>query len=326
MVVFASIEPVKYGYDAVCTITADDGMLYSVEELYRIAITHNIKFTVGVFINNISDLTRLQNIEKSGYIDFISHSYSHLNMREEGISNRILHHEIIDSKEYLEQYFTTSQLAFIPPNNQLSKEAYDVCKECFYAIRRWTRELNPLSPSLGEEPLCWLNLGCKGILDVYTTKERNEWVDECIREKKWLIEMWHDVDKNPSSRYQTINPSDAEEHIRYICRKRDDGKLWIASFVDAVKYIYEAQTCAISKVNVEGNVWKISLSEGIAENDSRFDMQLSARLNLSSNYGRVIVKRQNKKIECLKTRLIDNVPTVIFDMLPGEEVTVSSEL
>lgn len=318
----AEVESVRYGLDAICTLISDDGVYSTAEELYKLSLKYGIKFTVAQVIRNISDLQRLQELERGNYLEFISHSYSHLNMESEEISEQVLYHEIVESMQYMEQYFVTPQIAFIPPNNQLSKKAYHICKKHFYAIRRWKRELNPLSPAFGVEPFNWLNLGCKGIGDVKTTQERNRWVDQCIKQKKWLIEMWHDVDKDISEGYQTINPEEAEEHVAYICSKRDEGILWVASFVDATKYILEKQTSSLHIYERDKNVWEIYLSSSISEKDARFDMPLSIRVRVSDNLPNITIKRDNKSIK-RELKNEEGILSTIIEMRPEEHIIIS---
>lgn len=311
----AEIASVRYGLDGICTIIADDGVYSTVEEFNKLSKKYKIKLTVAQTIMNITDLERFQKIEGHNKIEFISHSFNHINMGEDGISQKTLYHEIVESKEYMEKHFTTHQIAFIPPNNQLSEEAYNICSKNFYAIRRWIRELNPLSPRNGVEPLNWLNLGCKGIGDVKTTLERNKWVDECINSKKWLIEMWHNIDNNKKDGYQTISPDEAEEHIAYIC---DKDNLWSASFTEAIKYILEKQTTVLSTRKIAENKWRLSLSKGISEIDSRFDMPLTILIYLPGNSKSIAVINENGD----SSRKSNIAQPLIFEMFPGEIVDI----
>ncbi len=321
-----TIEPVRFGMDAICTIILDDGILSTVKELYRIAAKYNIKITIAQIIKRIDNLGILQNMEESGRIDIISHTFNHLNMKSEDISNEILQHEIVESKEYLEHRFRTHQIAFVPPHNQLSDKAFQICENHFYAIRRWKRELNFLSPKVGKEPMDWFNLGCKGIGDVNRTKERNDWVDQCIEQRKWLIEMWHNVSEDVEHGYQTISPMDAEEHIDYICRQQDKGKLWVASFVDATKYLLEAQTSKVIISCVEKNKWKICLTEGIWSKDSRFDMPLTLRLILPSESSGISVVGCKGGKQIIETQRIGSQNVALVDYFPEEKWLIISDL
>lgn len=319
---YATIEPVRYGRDAICTIISDDGRPSTVEEWFKITSKYNMKVTVAQVVENIIDLQRLQKIEESNHIEFISHSYSHLKMDKEDIPDHVLRHEIFEAKKFMEKNFITSQIAFVPPNNQLSDKAYDICDECFYAVRRWCRELNLLSPGSGRNPLDWMNLGCKGIGDVHTSHERNQWVDECVKKKRWLIEMWHDINENPFFEYQTISPADAEEHIQYICRKEG---LWVASFVDAVKYIYERQTSEVNVYKLALDRWQICLEKGIAQIDGRFDIPLSVRINLQRRFlkgGINLIRESGTKEYVVLQEAEGEYSELYLEMMPGENVTI----
>ncbi len=315
----AEICPVRYGRKAICTIISDDGRKQTVENLSKLAVEFGLKITVAQVVRYIEDINRWREIEQHGNLEFISHSYTHHRLDNEDLSNKELEHEITEARQFMEDNFQTDQIAFVPPNNQLSKKAYAICEEQYYAIRRWLRLYNFLSPERGKDWLQWLNLGCKGILDVDTTDKRNHWIDEIILQKKWLIEMWHDVEIRKNERYQCISFEEARQHLNYIKESSGKEAIWVASFTEAVKYIQESQSCSLRVLKIKRNNWRISLSSGIAEIDSRFDIPLTVKIIVPRKVKRIYQVLENKKYKLE----IQNDSSALIELMPGESLELS---
>lgn len=312
----ARVTPVRYGMEAICTIISDDGKRDTVDNLFSLAEESNIKITIAQVIGFIDCIDILKEYEDKGHLEFINHSWSHLRMEDEAIPKSVLQHELLDAKLFMEENFCTPQIAFVPPNNQLSKAAYNVLNGCYYAIRRWKRLLNDLSPLHGNEFMQWLNLGCKGIKDVDSTQERNQWVDDSIAQNKWLIEMWHDVNKEEflNHSYQELVIHEAKEHIAHIVKRQQEGKLWIASFTEAVRYIYERQTASISVERVSNELWKLSLTKGITEKDNRFDMPLTVRIDIRERCDIANIHYDDGRMEKIQ---VSEDGVALVELLPG---------
>ena len=150
------------------------------------------------------------------------------------------------SKTFFEKLFNKDSITFVCPENQMCRKGYKVISNGgIYAVAKSRRKLNNLSPQYGCEPGDWLNLYRIGICDEKDgdiIAKRNEWIDTAIKEKKWLIEMWHDVSTTKIG-FQTITHVEAEMHLDYIAKRKND--FWVALFSDAVKYIYERQNANV---------------------------------------------------------------------------------
>lgn len=312
--ILAEICPVKHDRKAICTIISDDGRKQTVENLSNLAVEFGCKITVAQVVKYIDSLTRWREFERNGNIEFISHSYTHQRLDNEALSEEELEHEIVEAKQFMEANFNTNQIAFVPPNNQLSDEAYTICKDNFYAIRRWRRLYNFLSPEQGEDWLQWLNLGCKGICDVDTTEERNHWIDEVLLQKKWLIEMWHDVENERNGHYQCITLEEAREHLNYIKEQSCNKELWVASFTEAVKYIQESQSCNLQVSKITKTRWRVSLDSGIAKKDCRFDMPLTIKIIVPRKIKKIYGIFENTKVKLERL----NDLSIQIELKPGE--------
>ncbi|MCI8454332.1 MAG: polysaccharide deacetylase family protein [Lachnospiraceae bacterium] len=309
----AKICPVRYGRKAICTIISDDGRMQTAENLSRLAAEFDCKVTVAQAVRYVQNITRWRELEQHGKLEFISHSYNHRRLDDDNLSDKELEHEITEARQFMEDNFRTDQIAFVPPNNQLSDRAYSVCENQFYAIRRWKRLYNFLSPEQGRDWLQWLNLGCKGIHDVETTAERNHWIDDVVLQEKWLIEMWHDVELEKTERYQCTTLEEAKQHLTYIRECACRNFLWVAPFTEAVKYIKEVQSCRLEVSKINRGEWKIFLDKGIAKKDDRFDMPLTLKIVVPEGVKQIYTISEGKKFKLER----QNDTSIQLELNPG---------
>lgn len=237
------IAPVKYNRDAIVTIMSDDGYYETGVMLDELGGKHHIKITVSGIVDYVEPyLKEWQKMEKKGNIELVSHSYTHLKMGEDaGVSESDLEHQISDSIQFYKQHFKTDQIVFTPPENQMCEQGYTILAENgIRAMRQGARGYNTLELQDGYEAGQMYNLYTFGIGDVSTTEERNAWIDGAVENRVWLIEMWHDVTADGKQGFfQEIAYDMADEHLSYIEDKRQEGRIWTASMVEAVKYLTE---------------------------------------------------------------------------------------
>ena len=298
----AEVTPALYDRDCVVTIISDDGYFESGKMLNQLAQDYDMHVTVAGVVSFLEEHKKeWKEIEQGGNVELISHSCTHTKMSEEANLERdVLKHEILDSIEYYQKNFTTSPIAFIPPENTMCAEGYELLKEAgIYAIRQGGRGLNSLSPEEGTDGGQWYNLLTHGIGDVETTEERNQWVDQAIDEKAWLIEMWHMVsEEGTEGGYQEISLPMAEEHVSYISGKEQEEKVWIASMTDATKYIYEKENAKVNAVYDGRKITVKLVCELEGKNKSEFDFPLTIKIKLPEELNEVDnFQVKNKQIE-----------------------------
>lgn len=258
----AEIVPVMYDRDAIVTIISDDGDVNTRPLLNELSAKHKMKTTIAGIVYCVEpSMEEWQEVEKEGNIELISHSTSHVKMGEEdGIEEDELRHQITDSIQLYKENFKTDQIAFVPPENTMCSKGYDILKENgIYAVRQGARGANSLSPEEGTSAGQWYNLYMRGIGDVMSMEERNQWIDAVIEDRQWLIEMWHNITLSGSEGgYQEISYEMADEHMGYMEEKEKQGKIWVAPFTDAVKYIWEREHSEV-KAWYDGRAIKVNL-------------------------------------------------------------------
>ncbi len=155
----------------------------------------------------------------------------------------------------------------------------------------------------------WLNLKKIGIGDVSTTSERNEWIDYVADNGVWLIEMWHNISRNPDDGYQPIPPNSAKEHLKYIAMRRSKNDIWVASFNEAVSYLYQSKNISV-RARKSG---KKSITISLTKLDDNlpwrdFNSELSLKLYLPEKWKKVKIISKNatitKQYDCQENRVV----------------------
>ncbi len=321
----AEIMPVKNGSSAIYTLVSDDGDYNSGLILNALAAKYGLHVTVSGVVDIVNPhLAEWQNIEKQGFVEMISHSYTHLKVTEEGNVNAdTLKHEYLDSRDYFEKNFSTDQIAFVPPENVTSKAGYQLWQDNnFYAVRMGARGYNTLQPQYGIKAGEWLCLFTNGIGDAATTAERNAWIDTAVSGNNWLIEMWHNISPNGDSGYQPISTAMAEEHMKYISKQQEEGKIWAASFTEAVKYIYEKQ---ISKVSAKILNNKISVSLAYPKDKlpaDKFNYPLTVKMSVPKSWKNAKIVQNKNSADLTVHKTSDGGKYVLANVVPNASQAV----
>lgn len=255
------IAPVKYDRNAIVTIMSDDGELNTGIMLEKLGRKYDLKITISGIVTWVDPWIKdWKKMERRGHIELISHSYDHVKMGEEaGLNRSDLEHEITDSINYYKENFLTDQIAFTSPEGVMCEQGYSILNENgIQAVRSTHYGYNTLEPEEGHDELQWYDLHTIGITSEDTLEERNAWIDEAVENRSWLIEMWHNVVEEEVTEEGSFSISydAADAHLSYVANRQADGDIWIASMVDATKYLVEKEyatmsaSCSGSKIMV----------------------------------------------------------------------------
>lgn len=279
------IMPVYKNKKGIVTIVSDDGVYTTAKVLNDFCKNYDIPISVAGTIRNIIPHLSFWYKNKNDKLELINHSYNHIRM-EEGSSisrnDKELMHEIVDSKVLIEKITGEKCISFVCPENQMCSKGYQILKEADYsAVAQGTRGYNELlidEFNNEDEAGSWSNLKRMGIKDTSDNpiKMRESWIEHTIANRKWLIEMWHNVSDDLSKGYQTISINEAKQHIEFIKSREDD--IWIASLTNATKYIKEKK-CAVAKAWVsEGMIGCYVELSGDIDKDV-FDQELTVKVS-----------------------------------------------
>ena len=245
----SEIAKTANGADAMMTMVYDDGFIYTAEFIDEQFAKYNLTGTSMVITSHYETdparLLRLQNVVKNKRVDIGSHTKTHATVSDDAGRTDVITDidqitdEIAGSKELLESWFPENDvITFAAPNNTMSAAGYEIVKQNYYAARLGNRGYQSMDIEDGTAVGQWYNLKMFGIGDSPDTNEtRNARVDKAIADGYWLFEMWHGVTEGYQG--QTIN--NAINHYKYIASKQDAGKIWVANYTEAVKYLREKQ-------------------------------------------------------------------------------------
>lgn len=246
----AKIDDAYGGADAIVTVCSDDGYFETAANLNQIFGERELRCTIAAPVWNVN--TRIddwKNLLAQGNVELVSHSMNHIPMGadcEFADDMERLEYEIVGADTFYEDNFGSEQIVFVCPENEMCENGFKVLYDNdFWAVRGGERGFNNLSPAEGTNVGDWFNLRVRGVQDKIPVTQKNNWVNTAIHQKKWLIEMWHNVLPEDDGNYQTITVADACLHLDYIRSKSDDNLIWVATFDEAVKYIREKQNCKV---------------------------------------------------------------------------------
>lgn len=227
-----------FGKKAILTVISDDADFETGRLLDLLASSLEIKITIAAPVANVAPrLEWWQEAEARGWLEIVNHSWSHLGM-DENTPLELIRHEYICAKKFFERNFNTPQFAFVPAFNYIPPAGYDVLEaENIIAARGYVPGINSLRPQSGRAPGYWHNLKTRGIGDVGSTRERNQWLIEAVQKGGWLIEMWHNVHTGNAYGYQPLSMAEAAAHLGFA---KSMAELWIAPFSEAVAFLREA--------------------------------------------------------------------------------------
>ena len=254
------------GKDAIYSITMDDGYTQSLTKYYKPWFDkYNL---VGSSLSICTWMTPeflavAKPMVKKGQLGVMSHSYTHPGTAAAIEAN--LTKEIAGSQKFLQKTFPGEDvLSYGPGGGVTSNNILAKVKETYYASRTGTRGYNDFNIS-GD---AWYDVNVQGVLgssdnnwkssenkyDGVSAATMNGWLDYAVENNKWLVEMWHSVcwpTAEGSTTYESDGgyrpiPADiGEEHLKYASALQSNGKIWVAKFDDAVKYLREKNSSAL---------------------------------------------------------------------------------
>lgn len=307
---------------AVVTIISDDGIWNTPEVLDKILGERDLKCTVAGTVKNIKPYeSEWKRIIKRGNIELVNHSYNHLRIDEGKWRNNYvtLLREIIGAKHYLKKHLNVEPIAYVCPENVITSKGYNVLDYGgYWGVRRGNRGFNSLNPQDNKNPGGWFNLRCMGICDEDISKQiRNEWIDECVEDNKWLIEMWHNVIEEADGGYQSILLKDAQTHLDYISQKNKNNEIWVATFNEAIKYLREKQNTTLSAYILDGKMHiesELILNPGLFDHELTINVLLPKGMKIRDDSVDIWMDRKNEYVARINiTPGIDSIYDVFWE-------------
>ncbi len=320
----AVITPAKGGATGIVSMTYDDGiydtavLLNQLFAEYGLEASLMMSSTLGGSANTVE---RWNALFADGRLEPQSHSMTHTNLHgtnsqtglpiTNGWTNDDYVKEIGGSKTFFENTFPVyDSLTFAVPNSNYNATELAIVGDYFYAARGGAcvlntssysgkyQSLNPLIPGVGNTTYStvgnWYNpymVRMQPNASVYseTSSAANiiSYVERCIANEGWFISLTHGVSDSGD-----MTEAQAREIFAAMQKYQKAGKLWVAKFSDATKYVRERQNSEASAYSLDGKYY-VSVTMGSTTADGLpltadvFDYPLTVKIEVPRDWTRV---------------------------------------
>lgn len=268
------IKVAKFLNNAPCAIslTFDDGCykestLKTIELFKEIENKTGIKIkatsaqTVGFLHEGLIDMWK--DALEQGYYDICSHSVDHcIGYNDETPEEK----RLIDaekSRDMLKEIYGVAPICFAIPGGGETESACQLLSRHYYANRVGEGPINDPDNINFMRLTSFIGRFCHENAEPY-----KEFINEAISKGGYGIQINHWLSEKESDVHHAQKLSTFTDECYYLADMAQQGKVWIASMNEAVKYLYERKNAQISTQGDEITVTH-SLDKGI------FDMPLT---------------------------------------------------
>ena len=339
----------KGGASAIASMTFDDGLYPTATLLNKLCKEYGLKASLMMITDKIDaygsqSASQWNSLFADGYLAPDSHSATHMNVKDHNQTDEELEVEIGGSLETLNKKFPAfDTLTFAVPNSNYTEKEYKFVNKYFYAARGGACVLAPaygnvgnmmtLDPEMGYGINSWYNpsmIRLQSNVPAYAESNSTEnilnYLNKCIQNNGWFISITHGVDEG--------NPPDmTEAQMREIFASmkyyQDLGKLWVATYSEATKYVRERQNSTVTSYSLFDNVYvdltmADTTEDGLPLDPEVFNMPLTVRIELPDNWGRFTYKQGNGEEKVAYTTKKDGVNFAYIELVPNGGTAVLS--
>ena len=331
-----SIMNVKGGANAIATMTFDDGVYANDSLIEEMVSEYGLSATLMVVPERIinrsgySKLGELQAMIDNGSTDVQSHSYSHMYIAPEGHAdysaanntdgNR--YREIVGSRDFLATALeNTDQLAFAVPGGTYDEEAMSLVMRTYYSARTHmgasADSIQSLTPAEGQGEGGWY--GIKSLWLSAGLDTVCEYLDACVDQGGWFFTGAHNIVESNSM--WDMTPEDFGVLLSKMKQYSDDGKLWVATYSDAVKYLREYESAAVTHTaGTNGTYISVTMADttpdGLPLDPSVFNMPLTVKAEIPEGWASVRLVRGNES-KTVESFIEGGKTYILFDAVPN---------
>ncbi len=313
----ATITNVYDDRDSIISMTFDDGY-------YNVALTLQALFEeydlygslMMISTRSIVDESAYQNgklyasekvwneLFDKGRLEPQDHSSEHLRLVGDetsiDVTPAILKSEMDDSKARLEGYFPEYDfLSYAIPYGNMTSDAYAHATDVYYAIRTTMYGVQTLDPDYSTNYGSWYAMRSPSMYRNGTDFD-TQWatikgdIDAVVEQKGWYLPIVHKVgDFDADSGWNSELPlATARVMFQYISDLRDEGKVWVTTYSNAIKYVRERQNSTVSAWENNGEMFvKVVMNDTAPDgkylDPNVFNHPLTVKVEVPSTYGTV---------------------------------------
>lgn len=303
----AQIDLVYGGASGIVSMTFDDGYSETAILLDRLFTKYDLKGSLMIIGSNSSTDTTGYYLTSStgnqlfagGRLEPQSHSMTHVRLTDlpTASANDTYKYEIADAKTVVENMFPGYDiLSFAIPHGTMDAGATNYAKNYYYALRTNVAGVQSLDPGFTNSYGSWAAMYGPATYRLKNNANYNDDVQwDLIKSdidkaaNGWYIPLTHrvgDVDGTDMS-YAV-----ADKMFAYIASLRDEGKVWVATYSEAIKYVRERQNTTLSAKKVGGNISLTATladktQDGLSLDESVFDQPLTVKVEVDANCSKV---------------------------------------
>ena len=285
--------------DGIISMTFDDGHYPTavlLQELFEKYDLYGSLMMTGTSIGNAKRLAEWNALFDKGRLEPQNHSATHMNLSSDaGAENQnadTFKSEISDSKTTLEGHFPEYDvITYAVPYGGMSDAAIEYAKQYYYAIRYTTPQVQSLNPDSSNKSGSWYKMHSPPVFYNYLRDEPEaQWqmikkrIDDAAH--GWYAPITHMVGDVEDT---DLPLSVAHKMFSYISELKNDGKVWVTTFSNAVKYVRERQNSIVRAWEEDGSVY-VNLSMASLTEDGKplpldiFNHPLTVKVELPDSY------------------------------------------
>lgn len=164
-------------------ISIDDGLKDNYYNLFPIVKKYNIKVSINLIMGEIRDddsseeymsLSQIKEMQKSGLVDFESHTMSHLYLTK--LNTEKLKYEFAESKKMLKEMLNIDSTVCVCPKEDANSDVIKELSEYYsvsYNYANYKEHLLSIHRVYIDDTISVHNMASKILMDVYNKKKKN---------------------------------------------------------------------------------------------------------------------------------------------------------
>ncbi len=204
--------------------------------------------TVGFLHEGLIDMWK--ELIAQGYFDIASHSLDHgIGYNDETPEEKRLY-DAEESKKRLAEIYGEAPMCFVIPGGGESEGACNLLSRHYYANRVGEGPIND------PDNMNFMRLtSFVGRLAYESAEPCIKFIDEIIEKGGYGLQINHWITEKEQDVHHAQRVGVFEDECFYAGKMASEGKLWIASFNDAIKYFYERNN---AKITTQGDAITVS--------------------------------------------------------------------
>ncbi len=308
---------------AAMTFSFDDNYRFQVTLARPILNEHNYKATYFWVTNRVGkgwapgwDTANMMAAE--GH-EIASHSKNHPDMLTLALNSKwdSIKHELKDSRDTINARVPSQHCeTFAWPSGACNADLIDTAKNYYMTCRGTSNYCNMY------EPDDFYNLYSQHIYHDTPLEEVNQFIDNAIGYRGWLIERWHGFrNMHDTNGYEPVPIGEFHCHVDYVAEHEKD--LWISTIDSVVKYIRERDISTLALIDSNSYQVTTSLTNYLPDNVFHYKVPLSLRVMIYPNMTNVYLIMQGTRVLPFFVTLdVNGSHWLNFDAIPNDSLIV----